>query len=49
MSFRLWNKVKKQLSFSKEEKEVATLRPMRDDESKEERYLESKVQSYEDI
>jgi hypothetical protein len=48
MSFRLWNKVKKQLSLAKE-KEVATLRPKRDDESKEERHLESKVQSYEDI
>jgi len=49
MNFRLWNKIKKQLSFAKEEKEVATLRPKRDDESKEERHLESKVRSYEDI
>ena len=41
---------KKQLPFAKEkEKEVAPLRPMRDDESKEERHLESKVQSYKDI
>ena len=48
MNFRLWNKIKKQLSFAKE-KEVATLRARRDDEPKEERHLESNVQSYEDI
>ena len=48
MTFRLWNKLKKRLSFASE-KEVVTLRPKRDDESKEERHLESNVQSFEDI
>jgi hypothetical protein len=42
MNFRVWKKIKKQLSFT-QEKEV-TLRPKRDDES-EERHTESNVQS----
>src|ERR1700757_3961831 len=48
MNFRVWKKIKKQLSFTKE-KEEATLRPKRDDESKEERHSESNVQPYKDI
>jgi len=44
MNCRVWNKIKKQLLFAKE-KEVA-LRLKRDDESKEERHLDSNVQSY---
>ena len=48
MNFRVWKKIKKQLSFTKE-KDEATLRPKRDDKSKEERHSESNVQSYKDI
>lgn len=48
MNFRVWKKIKKQLSSTKE-KEEATLRPKRDDESKEKRHSESNVQSYKDI
>jgi len=45
MNFKVWKKIKKQLSSTKE-KEIATFRPKRDDKPSEERHLESNVQSY---
>jgi hypothetical protein len=44
MNFRVWKKIKKQLSFAKE-KQVAIFRPKGDDESDKETRLKTNVQS----